>query len=248
MSWLKNIQNQSEKIGLNLLGIADGAPYQNILSGCKSVIVIANGGSEMWEYFLSDVRAAPEIFTEQEHPLDCWLQTHFEKIDPAPPPTRKWIRCAATDQFLDFRPLAITAGLGSHSHLGLVIHPKYGLWISLRAAIFTTEYFAPSRLLIQNPCSSCPKFCAQSCVGNAFTENGWSISQCADFHQRSSACESSCLSRLSCPIGKDYQHSTLAHHYHSNKRSGRKAICHQLNIVDQSRGENMDWKSWDSSS
>ena len=244
MSWLQNIQSRCSQMGINLFGIADGTHYQNILPDCTSVIVIANGGSEMWEHFLSDIQKKPKMFIEQEHPLDTWIQNFFEKIDPKPPSSRKWIRCAATDDFFDFRPLAIEAGLGHHSHMGLVIHPKYGLWISLRAAIFTKEYFEPTLLNAENRCDTCPKFCAQSCPGNAFTKNGWAISTCASFHHTSARCETSCQSRLSCPIGREYQHSRLAHHYHSNKLSGRKAICEILGVKDQSTGKYTDWKTW----
>lgn len=244
MSWLQNIQSQSAQIGLNLFGVADGKAYQNILPDCQSVIVIANGGPEMWEHFLHDIQKDPAIFTQEDHPLDTWLQKHFERIDPMPSSSRVWVRCAATDRFIDFRPLAIEAGLGHHSHMGLVIHPKYGLWISLRAAIFTTEYFEPIKLDTENPCVSCPKLCAQNCLGNAFTEKGWSISHCAEFHQVSSDCEISCQSRLSCPIGREYRHSSLAHHYHSNKRSGRKMISEHLGLSDQAVGSEQRWKDW----
>ncbi len=248
MTWLNNIQSHSSQIGLNIFGIADGKPYQDILKGCQSVIVIANGGSQMWNRFINEIRKTPHLLTKEEHPLDSWLQKNFEKADPKPPPSRRWIRCAANDQFIDFRPLSLQAGLGHHSHLGLIIHPKYGLWISLRAAIFTTEYFKPTELNTDNPCDSCIKLCAKHCPGNAFDENGWLISHCASFHQTSSICEISCSSRLSCPIGEDYKHSSLAHHYHSNPRSGRQAICNYLDILDQEAGQEQAWKNWTDSS
>lgn len=245
MSWLQNIQSQCTKLGLNVFGVADGAAYQDVLPNCRSVIVIANGGSKMWERFLEDCRRAPDSFTQEEHPLDTWIEKHLHRIDPAPPSTRRLIRCAATDQFIDFRPLAIEAGLGHHSHLGLVIHPKYGLWLSLRAAIFTTEYLDPTILTTQNPCHSCSKICASQCHGSAFTEKGWSVQTCASFHQESKLCAISCNARLVCPIGQEYQHPPLAHHYHSNKSSGRKAIAKQLKIIDQAKGESAQWQLWD---
>lgn len=244
MSWFQNIQSQCTEIGLNIFGVADGAPYQEVIPNCQSVIVIANGGSKMWEHFLEDCKRAPDSFTQEENPLDTWIEKHLHRIDPASPSSRKLIRCAATDQFIDFRPLAIEAGLGHHSHLGLVIHPKYGLWNSLRAAIFTTEYFKPTILTAQNPCHSCSKICASQCFGSAFTEKGWSVQTCASFHQNSDLCATSCNARLSCPIGREYQHLPLAHHYHSNKSSGRKAICEHLKIIDQAKGESPKWEHW----
>lgn len=245
MDWASSFQKELNNIGLNLIGVADGSQYQHIIAGCRSVLVIANTGSILWDHFMNDCIQDPSIFVNHRDPLDDWIQRKIQAIDPQPPSSRRWIRCASTDQFIDFRPLAEAAGLGHRSHLGLLIHPKYGLWISLRAAVFTTEYLPPTTpSATASPCLDCEKYCAQHCPGNAFDRNGWNISRCASFHQESTNCFTSCLSRLSCPIGMEFQHNALAHHYHSNKESGRKAICSFLGVPDQTRTNSLSWKDW----
>ena len=49
--------------------------------------------------------------------------------------------------FVAFQPLAVAAGLGALSEANLVIHPVYGPWFALRAAIVVLGVVALVRLL-----------------------------------------------------------------------------------------------------
>ena len=243
-AWLAELQQQLIHTGLNVWGVADGQEYQHILPNCQSVVVIANGGRAMWPIFLQYLQEDPIRFTDSQHPLDDFIAAQINRVDPNPPPSRRWIRCAETEkQFIDFRPLAIAASLGHHSHLGMIIHQQYGLWLSLRAAILTTEHIPQSLLSsIDNPCTSCPKYCAQSCPGEAFSNDGWHSTTCANFHQQSHLCNNRCQSRLSCPIATEHQHSPAQHHYHSARKSGRKLIASWLKVEDKQVGIDLPWK------
>ncbi len=244
--WLETTKSHLSTIGIAVSGVADGTSYQHILPDCRSVIVFANGGTSMWSHFLEHICSKPDNLSKQQHPLDNFVQHHLRLADPHPDSSRRWIRCAATEsEFVDFRVLAQQANLGYRSHLGLLIHPTYGLWLSFRAAVFTTEYLCPTEPIgTENPCESCSKFCVQSCPGNAFTKKGWDVSLCANYHQQSDDCTHSCASRLACPVAKEHQHSPLQHHYHSSRSSGRKLIALRLGITDNQTGLDPKWKEW----
>jgi len=229
-----------------MFGIASGEDYSSNLSGCQSVIVFANGGTALWNSFLSDITQHPNHLSQHQHPFDDFVHRLILNSDPNPPQTRRWIRCAENEEtFVDMRPLAQEAGIGSHSHMGMLIHPEYGLWVGIRAILLTTEYIKPSALPMQSPCSTCTeKPCIYSCVGNAVSQEGWDIQRCADTHLSSTQCHHRCASRLSCPIGHQHRHSIIQHQYHSNRKDGRKELARQLQIEDHTKGINLPWKNW----
>jgi len=242
-SWLQDIKSSLSSSGLNVWGIADGQNYQHVLENCQSVVVIANGGRAMWTRFLLYLQEDPSRFTSSQHPLDDFVASQIKRADPNPPSSRRWIRCAETEsQFLDFRPLAKAASLGHHSHMGLLIHPTYGLWVSLRAALFTTIKLPISEPLeMDNPCTQCPKYCAQGCLGEAFLGSGLDIAACARFHRSDTSCQQHCNSRLQCPVGSEHQHSIEQHHYHSSRRTGRHIIARYLGVEDPLNGIDLKW-------
>ena len=168
---------------------------------------------------------------------------------PNPPKSRKWIRCAAEEEhFIDFRLLAYRAGMGSISPVGLLIHPKFGLWLSFRAAILCTQKL-PSPNTAPDVCKDCvQKPCIPSCPAGAVRVEGWSVQRCAQFHEDSQLCHGKCHARLSCPVGSDFRHSTLQHEYHNSRKDGRKKLAQTLKINDSILGINPSWSDWSSSS
>ena len=185
--------------------------------------------------FSRGLRANPSHLTETEHPLDDFIDRWIQSVDPTPDATRRWIQCAEdVDVFVDFRPLATSAELGTPSLLGLVIHPEYGLWVSIRAVLLSTEVLEPTtKNTMQSPCEGCvEKPCISACPAGAVTLSGWSVQQCATFHIDSKLCSTQCHSRKSCPVGAEHRHSDLQHTYHSNRSIGRTELATMLNIAD----------------
>lgn len=244
---LSNLKEAAQQVGLNLVGVADGRPYQHILPDCQTAIVFANGGRDLWTHFLEDLRANPSHLTETAHPLDDFIGRWIQSVDPNPDSTRRWIQCAEeSDVFIDFRPLAVSAGLGTPSLLGLVIHPEYGLWVSMRAVLLSTAVFEATPMNTNpSPCAQCvEKPCISACPGKAVTISGWSVQQCATFHGESTLCATQCHSRQSCPVGVRHRHSDLQHTYHSNRHLGRIEIAGQLGIENRVVGNLISWNQW----
>ena len=242
-----HIKKELNGIGLNVVGVADGRPYESLLPGCRSVVVFASGGRDLWNAFYADLKAHPEHLVAEDHPFDAFVARGVAAVDPKPDSTRRWVFCAArSDVFVDFRLLAHRAGLGWTSVMGLLLHPRYGLWIGLRAACFTSDVLPRGDALSgEGPCASCSKPCMASCPGEAFPDGALDIHRCARFHLESESCHGRCHARLACPVGHEYRHSALQHHYHNARATGRIELARRLGIEDDRReGEGPYWEEW----
>ena len=244
--WIRSIKNSMHQAGVNLFGITDGSNFSDLLPGCQTAIVFANGGRALWESFVNDLSSNPSNLTEHLHPLDDFVHRIINRADPAPPPSRRWIRCADNEEsFIDFRPIAQNAGIGVRSHMGLLINPQFGLWVGIRAVLLTTESIPTKRTFVPSPCSSCiEKPCIASCLGEAVSVDGVDINKCAETHIQTIKCVDQCASRLSCPSGIQHRHSQLQHLYHSNREDGRRALAKSLKIQDNTLGIGLPWNDW----
>ena len=85
--------------------------------------------------------------------------------------------------FGDFRPLAVSAGLGDWGRNGLVVNKKYGSGMVF-ASIFTdapfeiAESLEPARLNVSDHCSACGH-CVDACPAKAFQDNTFSMTKCS---------------------------------------------------------------------
>ncbi len=246
MSWLERTTNALADVGVGLRGVADGRPYQHVLRGCRSVVVFGNGGSALWDSMVAAIRQENGRLTTSQHPLDDHVERALKTGDPKRRRSRRWIRCAATEtEMVDFRSLAVAAGLGHPSRMGLLLHPEYGLWTGLRAACFTTEELPVAGPLPgPGPCDGCPAPCADACPGNAFVDGGWDPGRCASFHVESTTCRGSCASRRACPVGADHAYGELQETYHSWRPAGRVRLAVELGIHDRGTTEPIAWRTW----
>ncbi|HMV66403.1 MAG TPA: hypothetical protein PKA64_06100, partial [Myxococcota bacterium] len=128
------------RIGVDVVGVADGAAWQRVLPGCRSVVVFASGGDALWRAWLGHLAGRPAEI-DLPHPLDAFVRSAL----PADTGEVRWLPCAADAPLqVDFRALALAAGLGWRSRLDLVLHPTHGPWLGLRAAAFTTAALRPT--------------------------------------------------------------------------------------------------------
>lgn len=196
----------------DVVGVVDGAAFDALLAGCRSVLLVGNGGPAMFQAFDEALRREPGRYASP-HPLDAWVA---ETLTPRlGGPGRRVVWCAATEQvFLDFRRLALAAGLGWSSRLGLVLHPRYGPWWALRAAVLTTERWVPSAPLSgPGPCEGCPAPCQGACVGEAFRP-ARDIARCVQ--AMDGPCRAGCASRRACPVGAAWAYPARAEAWHQH--------------------------------
>ncbi|AET69309.1 hypothetical protein Desor_3856 [Desulfosporosinus orientis DSM 765] len=78
--------------------------------------------------------------------------------------------------FGDFRPLAVSAGIGNWGKNGLVVNPKYGSNL-LFASIFTNAPFESTASNSELSCGDC-KLCITACPAKAFESNRFHKTRC----------------------------------------------------------------------
>jgi hypothetical protein len=109
------------------------------------------------------------------------------------------------------------------SPLGILMHPRLGLWHAYRGALlFATEFAVPARTAWSSPCESCAtKPCIASCPAGAVTLEAFDRAACAAHvaSPQGVRCRSGCLSRSSCPVGVAHRYSTAQATFHMRQLS-----------------------------
>ena len=160
----------------------------------------------------------------------------------------RWFLATATAPVqLDFRSLAVLAGVGAGSRLGLVIDPELGPWMGLRAACFV-DLELPSSRPAPDVCSGCSAPCMTSCPASALDSGEWNVQICASHHRSTVDCAHTCHSREACPVGDEHRYSALQRRYHYDRKGGRVLLRESLGIPaeqDSHVGVGPHWGDWD---
>jgi hypothetical protein len=208
------------RVGLDLVGTtaipsydARVVPARRVASrapGAGAVLVIGNGGSAFWRRFRAHAtltgpdpldRYTRAIVAEATRPLAA-LSHHYP---------------GDVDDPLDFQALARAAGLAAPSLLGLVVHPVYGPWMALRAAVTLPEMVdLPRPADGFDPCPTCAaRPCMTACPVAAVDGAGWSGPRCIA-HRVAAAehCATGCGARIACVLGPEHRYPDDALAYH----------------------------------
>ena len=208
-AWTKQLAAQLAPCGLSLLGGLDtdwdGRP-------CR-LLLVGTAGAAMWRAFT----ASPEAQDGRPHPLDRWTRRLLQPLAQAhgaralfpfdgPPwhPFPTWAR---------------QAGCGRPSPLGILMHPRYGLWHSYRGAFaFPARRAARPAPAPPHACDSCSqKPCLSACPVGAITASGLDAALCRA-HIASAAgisCRTGgCLARRACPVAADWWQSRPQQAFH----------------------------------
>jgi epoxyqueuosine reductase QueG len=249
---LESLRGALAPAGLNAIGVADGAGWQDALPGCQSVVVIGSGGPALFAAFQRWLASDPVRLRDAAHPLDDFVAAHLSAIDPAGwggTADRRWAPCAADGPPVDFRRLAVDAGLGWLSRTGLLLHPEHGLWLGLRAALFTTARLATTGPLPgPGPCGACRAPCLDACPGGAMVRDptpgnpsAWDWQRCRDF-RGDQPCRARCDVRNACPEGAASRYPDLAQRYHNDHAgTGRAALAQTLGVAPGA-GRDPGWR------
>ena len=113
---------------------------------------------------------------------------------------------------LNFRQLGEMAGFGVISPvIGHLLHPEFGPWVSLRAAIVCGGApFGPvdaAPLADFEPCNVCKRPCVAACPAGVYDDaDRPALVRCADW-RIAGGCEGRCESLRACPIGAEHRYS-----------------------------------------
>ncbi|HXG31509.1 MAG TPA: hypothetical protein VNK81_07670 [Thermodesulfobacteriota bacterium] len=201
-------------------GVSPSKRLTNLLPDARSVILCGFAGRGFWETLKGFLRENPEFKDMREDWIDDYTFFRFMSVartlDEEGVNYRMVFPFGSVGSSVDFLRLGEMGGVGVRSLLGILIHPEYGSWISLRGAIVTDlefrEYDTPISYF--NPCPTCSKPCISVCPAGTVSKNGWDYRACMGFRLRDDTCRDNCSSRRACPYGKGHEYSEEQLSYH----------------------------------
>jgi ferredoxin len=187
----------------------DGVPVATAGSPARTVVLAGNAGPRMWERFSACRGARPLT-------LDAWSETVLGELA-----ARLEARAVFPFQrpWLPFQRWAMAAEPCHPSPLGLLVHPRYGLWHAYRGALlFAARIELPQRARAESPCATCvSQPCLSACPAGAFSPSGYDVPACARHLARTPepACmDVGCLARHACPVGGAYRYAPGQARFH----------------------------------
>jgi hypothetical protein len=202
---LETVLTAIEREGLVFRGAFRLADAERVgaLAGIQTIALAGMAGREGWGAFA----ASPEAQDGADHPLDRWSRRVIDGL------ARE---LGATSFFpfggppyWAFQQWARRAEPVHPSPIGLLIHPRYGLWCSYRGALGLGQAIdLPEPDRSPSPCDSCAgRWCLSACPVGAFSPAGYDVAACAA-HLRSVAgadCMGlGCRARRACPVGAEH--------------------------------------------
>ncbi|MBF0152211.1 MAG: hypothetical protein HQL64_00490 [Magnetococcales bacterium] len=200
------LQKQLSFHGLSLRGWFSPQPDE-VLPAVRgkqptTVVLVGNTGGSAWQPFSS----SPEAMGKH-HPFDAWTRRILEQVATD-------FSCAVCfpftgPPFLPFPTWARRAEGVYDSPLGILVHPRFGLWHAYRGAFLLAEAWPPpnSRPDHGHPCAGCQgRPCLRSCPVGAFTGSSYRVASCQEYLHSvmGRAClEGGCLARHACPLARD---------------------------------------------
>lgn len=233
---LHNITSALVPYGLNLIGTTTIADYEalvpsqyhvtSLLPKAKALVVIGNGGGQFWQGFREHCAVHPDYLHAHEHPLDDYTVEVIEQaltpiLSQADAKYRYLYPFRFWSEPVSFMHLARAASLAGPSILGVTIHPVYGPWMALRAAVLINrELYAEPVVAGFDPCPTCTeRACISACPANAISvEKNWNIPSCVHHRLRvTSDCVDYCLARFDCVYGREHRYPLDELQYHQRQ-------------------------------
>lgn len=177
-----------------------------------TLVLLGFTGSVQWPQFESSTEANDRL----PHPLDRWsrhiigsLGKEFCALDlyPSGTPTLPFQRFAARCEPVHQSPI------------GLLIHPRWGLWHAYRGALLLRERIElPHVTHGPHPCTACiTQPCLSACPVGAFGSDGYDVDACVDHVLSAAGSDCSnhgCRARRACPIGGDFSYVERQARFH----------------------------------
>lgn len=197
-----------------VFGEGETAPPGPCGRPAAALVLVGHAGSSFWPHFVAwreaQTNGAPD-------PLDRWSKLVIGAVADELglravfPSDRPWL------PFQDWGKRA--EGL-IQSPLGLLIHPRFGLWQAFRGAVLYDHVPAdlPEPLGMPHPCETCAgRPCLSACPVGAFDGRAYDVASCRAHiatPQGSNCLAGGCLARHACPVGRDfsYRHEQQAFH------------------------------------
>ena len=213
--------------GLNLIGATTPEAYDARVPpahalgprvpGARAVIVIGNGGGAFWTAYRAFCRRHPGHESSPD-PLDDYTRLVIERAIGGG--YAVFYPFGFPSEPVSFTRLAECAGLGRPSLVGVLVHPVFGPWIALRAAVAVPFPFtAPRPADGFDPCPGCvERSCIVACPAGAVGDAGWDVGSCAVARSAEpDPCAARCHARWDCVIGRAHRYPPDAFEHHQTR-------------------------------
>jgi hypothetical protein len=211
--------------GLGVLGVLSPDRYDGlvppawqvraVLPAARAALIVASGGSSLWEAIARGGLPMQAGDPVDHHTREAVLRA-VEALGAAGRPSRALLAFETLGgAYADFVALAQAAGLGAPSRLGLLLHPEFGPWFSIRALILTPLALPETPFDGGfDPCTGCAAPCQSACPTAAPGPQGFDLAACDRGRRAHSSCSDSCTARRACPVGAEhaYPREVEAHH------------------------------------
>jgi hypothetical protein len=183
---------------------------QQVVAG--TLVLLGFTGSLQWSAFAASVEARDGM----ADPLDRWsrrvvgeLARRYAAFDIYPSGNPRW----------PFQQLAQRCETVRPSPIGLLIHPRWGLWHAYRGGlIFDQRIDLPTSAVAEHPCDGCAaKPCLTSCPVDAFKDGAFDVEACTNHVQSAAGVECrerGCRARRACPIGAEWKYGEEHARFH----------------------------------
>jgi ferredoxin len=200
--------------GLSCRGVVrfedrDAAPVLIHGRPAAAVVLVGVAGGALWPVF-SAWRAA-QADGGGADPLDRWSKIVIDGVAE----DIGAVACYPSEApYQPFQSWAMKAEGLKASPLGILIHPRFGLWHSYRGALLLKTFDGVSEAsggIEEHPCDTCrDKPCLSACPVKAISADRFDVAGCRT-HLKSSEGQhgclvSGCLARDACPVGAAYRY------------------------------------------
>jgi hypothetical protein len=171
----------------------DGLP-----EGIKTAVMVGNAGPDLWQVFARARRDEPDAMNRWTREVLDVLAADLGATAAYPFDGPPWF---------PFQRWAQGAEPVFPSPIGMLIHPRYGLWHAYRGVLLfdTVVEGVPERETLASPCESCfNKPCLSTCPVDAFGADTYDVPACADHLRKADGrdcLELGCRARRACPVG-----------------------------------------------
>lgn len=186
----------------------------------RAVLLVGQAGGAAWPHFS---RWRETQISNLSDPLDAWSREVIGAVA-----TRFGARAVSPSDrpFLPFQQWAMRAEGIKPSPIGVLMHPRYGLWHAYRGALLfdvAVSIQRPDKPI--HPCDACAgKPCMNSCPAEAFAVGNFDYPACQT-HLRSpegqTCMEVGCLARNACPVGAEWRYPRPMRAFHMSGFGGK---------------------------
>lgn len=170
-----------------------------------TLLMVGNAGAAMWPAF----SAAPEARDGAPDPLNRWSARVLTAV--AGEVEAKAFFPFEGPPYHPFIAWAKRAEPVAESPLGILIHPRYGLWHAYRGALaFAVPIALPPAEAGERPCDRCAdRPCLGACPVGAFTGTHYEVPRCVQHLSTPAGLDCmdlGCRARRACPVGQAYDY------------------------------------------